>query len=47
MAECASMRETLDILSDPETVADIRESETTDQCSTSEEIAALMAERRG
>ncbi len=47
MAEYESMRETLDILSDPSTVADIRESQETDEYSTSEEIAALMAQRRG
>ncbi|WP_216901340.1 hypothetical protein [Nocardia alni] len=41
------MRETLDVLSDASTVADIRESQETDEYSTSEEIAALMARRRG
>ncbi len=45
MAEYESMRETLDILSDPEAVADIDEAQSSDEYSTSEEIAALMARR--
>ncbi|MEU1985559.1 type II toxin-antitoxin system Phd/YefM family antitoxin [Nocardia sp. NPDC019395] len=47
MAEYESMRETLDILADREAVADISESEATEEYSTSEEIAELMAQRRG
>lgn len=47
MAEYESMRETLDILSDPATVADIRESQETDEYSTSEDIAPAMAQHRG
>lgn len=46
MAEYESMRETLDILSDSESVSDIRQSESTDEYATSEEIAALLAQRR-
>lgn len=47
MAEYESMRATLDVLADAETVADIRESEATEEYSTSAEIAELMAQRRG
>lgn len=47
MAEYESMRETLDILADREAVADISESEATEEYSTSEEIAELMTRRRG
>ncbi|WP_280420568.1 type II toxin-antitoxin system Phd/YefM family antitoxin [Nocardia carnea] len=46
MAEYESMRETLDILADREAVADIAESEATEEYSTSEEIAELMKQRR-
>jgi|GEM_PF-3731319 len=43
--EILPISETLDILSDPETVAEIRESEATQEYSTSEEIVARMARR--
>lgn len=45
MSEYESMRETLDVLADSEALEDIRAAEASDQYSTSEEVAELMAQR--